>query len=476
MPPLPSAGAGDAGDLATSSSPDPPSFPLRASASFARDEDESELALPRARAFDGAADAPPSDAPPRFGALLLQLLQHRGLAHVVRHLAAGDGLGEVVQLQVRVHVLDVAELLEIVLVAIDVILHEVLQVGDVLGLQRLVVHQAEHQLHALDVLVVAGHGLLEVPEPGRPARGFVLGLFRRGVEGLDLGFKRLDLRLQLVHRVVQPLPRLVPRLFLRVLPLPRRLQPLLGERLRLRLLLDDLERLHLPLDQLARLEQRRLVTDVVAARPLLDLIAVALELLDLLLEVALGRDGEGTGGRGWSAGGRGAGRAGGGGGDETKCPLARVFFWARDRRGAGRTRVGRPRGAGRRVDSPRGAGYRVQAGSIARRDGAAPRAAGARFQGEAPGGLPHLILLLVALALGVDHLLVDAVVDVQALVDLLEGAVNLRLELPLVAHGASVGASLARAPPPSDASWRANLTRHGTAVGESGRDGFDTVS
>ena len=92
----------------------------------------------------------------------------------------------------------------------------------------------------------------------------------------------------------------------------------------------------------------------------------------------------------------------------------------------------------------------------------APRAAGARFQGEAPGGLPHLILLLVALALGVDHLLVDAVVDVQALVDLLEGAVNLRLELPLVAHGASVGASLARAPPPSDASWRANShqTRH----------------
>ena len=161
------------------------------------------------------------------------------------------------------------------------------------------------------------------------------------------------------------------------------------------------------------------------------------------------------------SGGSGRGAGGRGGGDETKCPLARVFLGAGPTRGGADPRR-RPRGAGRRVDSPRGTGYRVRAGSIARRDGAAPRAAGARFQGEAPGGLPHLILLLVALALGVDHLLVDAVVDVQALVDLLEGAVNLRLELPLVAHGASVGASLARAPPPSDASWRANShqTRH----------------
>mmetsp|Transcript_5289 Transcript_5289/g.21621 ORF Transcript_5289/g.21621 Transcript_5289/m.21621 type:complete len:262 (-) Transcript_5289:700-1485(-) len=64
LPPLPSAGAGDAGDLATSSFPDPPSFPLRASDSFARDEGESELALPRARAL--APPDAPSDAPSAF--------------------------------------------------------------------------------------------------------------------------------------------------------------------------------------------------------------------------------------------------------------------------------------------------------------------------------------------------------------------------------------------------------------------------
>ena len=108
----------------------------------------------------------------RIVARAVQLLQRGRFPHVVRHLPGRHGFREVIQLQIRVHILHVTKLVKVVLVPLHVIIHQVFEIRDVLRGQGFVVHQPKHELHALDVLEVAGHGLLEVPESRRPRFGF----------------------------------------------------------------------------------------------------------------------------------------------------------------------------------------------------------------------------------------------------------------------------------------------------------------
>jgi hypothetical protein len=103
---------------------------------------------------------------------------------------------------------------------------------------------------------------------------------------LDLSLVHVHLLGDLGERRRDPLAYLVALLVLGIL-LGRLAQALLGESLGLELLLAHLEPLHLRLDLLARVRQRPLVLDIRICDPGLDVVAVALQLLDLRLELGL---------------------------------------------------------------------------------------------------------------------------------------------------------------------------------------------
>jgi len=189
--------------------------------------------------------------------------------------------GKRLQVQALIQARHVLERVEVVLVALHVVLHQVLHVTQVVRVDGLVVQQAQDGLQLGHMLAVPPHRLLQVHQP----RGLLLPLLRHHLP-LHLRLERVHLRVQVVHHTVQPLARLVARpltrVRLRLLP-----QPLLGEGFRLCLPLADLEALHLALNHLARVYQLLLVLDLAARRPRLDLVAVPLQLLDLLLQVRL---------------------------------------------------------------------------------------------------------------------------------------------------------------------------------------------
>lgn len=165
------------------------------------------------------------------------------------------------------------------LVGFQVVLNVFLELVDVFRVEHVVVEQAVDLLELEHVELMACERKLV-----RLHLGLVAALAFRLLEALEVALGGLNLLVELREAVLDPHARVLPRLLGRVESVELR-ESFFRVRFRLCLLLAHFELFHLLLNEPTCVRKRLLVLHVAVADPVLDLVAEALELLDLLLQV-----------------------------------------------------------------------------------------------------------------------------------------------------------------------------------------------